>query len=70
MMAIAGRRSGVAGGIMNTGSKIGGLIAPALTPAIAAAVGWNKALELAALLSLVAAAVWLFIHPGEGKGKS
>ncbi len=60
---IAGGRSGLAGGIMNTGCNVGGLVSPALTPVLAAAIGWENALHLAAALAVVAAALWLGIDP-------
>jgi MFS transporter, ACS family, glucarate transporter len=63
MTEIAGERSGVGGGIMNAGSNVGGLVSPALTPALAAVVGWEPALHVAAVLSLVAALLWLGIDP-------
>jgi len=63
MMEIAGERCGVAGGIMNTGSNVGGLISPALTPVLAAAIGWENALHVAAALSVVAALLWVGIRP-------
>jgi MFS transporter, ACS family, glucarate transporter len=61
MMRIAGPSSGTAGGIMNTGCNIGGLISPALTPVLATWFGWENALHLAAALAIVAAALWLGI---------
>jgi MFS transporter, ACS family, glucarate transporter len=63
MMEIAGRRSGAAGGVMNMGSNIGGLISPTLTPLLAERVGWENALHLAAVLSVVAGILWLGITP-------
>jgi ACS family glucarate transporter-like MFS transporter len=60
---IAGGRSGLAGGIMNTGCNIGGLVSPALTPVLAAAIGWENALHVAAALAVVAAVLWLGIDP-------
>jgi ACS family glucarate transporter-like MFS transporter len=63
MTEIAGGRAGLAGGIMNTGSNVGGLISPALTPVLAAAIGWENALHVAAALSIVAAVLWLGIDP-------
>ncbi len=63
MTEIAGPRSGLAGGIMNTGSNVGGLVSPALTPVLAAAVGWENALHVAAVLSVVAALLWVGIDP-------
>ena len=63
MTEIAAPRSGLAGGIMNTGSNVGGLVSPALTPVLAAAVGWENALHVAAALSVVAAVLWLGVDP-------
>jgi ACS family glucarate transporter-like MFS transporter len=63
MTEIAGGRSGAWGGIMNTGSNVGGLVSPALTPVLATAIGWESALDVAAVLSLVAALLWLGIDP-------
>ncbi len=60
---IAGGRSGLAGGIMNTGCNVGGLVSPALTPVLAATIGWENALHVAAALAVVAAALWLGIDP-------
>jgi ACS family glucarate transporter-like MFS transporter len=63
MMRIAGKKSGTAGGIMNMGSNLGGLISPALTPVIASWIGWENALHVAAGLAVVGALLWLGIKP-------
>ncbi len=63
MMGLAGKKSGAAGGIMNMGSNVGGLISPILTPLLAERIGWENALHLAGVLGLLAAALWLLIHP-------
>ncbi len=63
MMRIAGPASGTAGGVMNMGCNLGGLISPALTPLLASWIGWENALHVAAGLALVAAALWLGISP-------
>ncbi|HSS98558.1 MAG TPA: MFS transporter, partial [Terriglobales bacterium] len=63
MIEIAGARSGMAGGVMNCGSNIGGAISPVLTPILAARIGWKNALYVAAVLSMVGAAMWLGIVP-------
>jgi ACS family glucarate transporter-like MFS transporter len=65
MMRIAGDKSGTAGGIMNMGSNIGGLISPALTPVIASWIGWENALHVAAGLAVIGALLWLWIKPGK-----
>jgi ACS family glucarate transporter-like MFS transporter len=66
MIGIAGPRTGAAGGIMNMGSNLGGLVSPALTPLLAQHVGWENALYAAAAMSVIAAALWLGIHPYDG----
>jgi ACS family glucarate transporter-like MFS transporter len=63
MLAVSGRRSGTAGGIMNMGSNLGGAISPALTPVLAAAIGWQNALHVAAAVSVVAGLLWLGVAP-------
>jgi ACS family glucarate transporter-like MFS transporter len=63
MIEIAGPRSGMAGGVMNCGSNIGGAISPLLTPILAARIGWKNALYVAAVLSMIGAALWLGIVP-------
>jgi ACS family glucarate transporter-like MFS transporter len=63
MMEIAGPRSGTAGGIMNMGSNLGGMISPVLTPLLAAYIGWENALLVAAGISVLGALMWLWISP-------
>ncbi|MDP4222351.1 MAG: MFS transporter [Bacteroidota bacterium] len=63
MMRIAVGKSGTAGGIMNMGSNVGGLISPALTPVIASLIGWENALHVAAGLAIFGALLWLGIKP-------
>jgi len=63
MMRIAGAGSGTAGGVMNMGCNLGGLISPALTPLLASYIGWENALHVAAVLALIAALMWFGISP-------
>ena len=65
MTQLSGARSGIAGGTMNFGSNIGGMISPALTPWLAARIGWETALTLTAGLSLVAGLLWLGVQVDE-----
>lgn len=67
MMHIAGPKSGTAGGIMNMGSNLGGLISPMLTPIIASRIGWEKALQVAAILAVIGSILWLWIKPFKTK---
>ena len=68
MLSIAGRRAGTGGGVMNVGSNVGGLVSPALTPVIAASIGWENALHVAAVLAVVAGLIWLGISAGSNEG--
>jgi MFS transporter, ACS family, glucarate transporter len=61
MQRLSGPQSGRAGGIMNTGSNLGGFISPMLTPWIAAKIGWENALHVAAVMSIIGALAWLGI---------
>ena len=63
MMRVSGSRAGTGGGIMNMGSNLGGLVSPALTPILAAWIGWEAALHVAAALAVVAALLWLGVRP-------
>ncbi len=58
---------GAGGGIMNTGCNLGGFLSPLLTPWLAERIGWEGALYLAAVLSLIAAAAWCRIWLPEAK---
>jgi ACS family glucarate transporter-like MFS transporter len=64
MTRLSAGRAGTAGGIMNMGCNIGGLVSPALTPIIAASIGWENALHVAAALSVVGGLLWIGITPG------
>jgi ACS family glucarate transporter-like MFS transporter len=63
MTSVSGPRSGAAGGVMNMGSNLGGLISPALTPVLAAWLGWEAALLVSAFLAIVAALLWFGVRP-------
>ena len=64
MLTLAGDDAGTAGGIMNLGSNVGGLISPAITPMLALAIGWERALQFAGVLGVVAGILWLWVTPG------
>jgi len=67
MTQLSGERSGIAGGTMNFGSNLGGMVSPALTPWLAERIGWEAALTLTAGLALVAGLLWMGVRvePGE-----
>jgi MFS family permease len=56
-----GENVGGACGILNTGSNIGGFIAPVLTPFIASLAGWSWALYFGCLVAALGAFLWLFL---------
>jgi ACS family glucarate transporter-like MFS transporter len=62
MAQLSGPRSGIAGGTMNFGGNLGGLISPALTPWLAARIGWEAALTMTAGLAVVAGLLWLGVR--------
>ncbi len=62
MAQLSGERSGIAGGTMNFGSNLGGMVSPALTPWLAERIGWETALSLTAGLAVVAGLLWLGVR--------
>jgi ACS family glucarate transporter-like MFS transporter len=68
MTQLSGERSGIAGGTMNFGSNLGGMVSPALTPWLAERIGWETALSLTAGLAVVAGLLWLGVRV-ESKGE-
>jgi ACS family glucarate transporter-like MFS transporter len=62
MTQLSGEHSGIAGGVMNFGSNLGGMISPALTPWLAERIGWESALSLTAGLAVVSGLLWLRVR--------
>ena len=62
MTQLSGEHSGIAGGTMNFGSNLGGMVSPALTPWLAQRIGWETALSLTAGLAVVAGLLWLGVR--------
>lgn len=62
MTQLSGERSGIAGGTMNFGSNLGGMVSPALTPWLAERIGWETALTLTAGLAIVAGLLWFGVR--------
>jgi len=62
MTQLSGEQSGIAGGTMNFGSNLGGMVSPALTPWLAARIGWETALTLTAGLAVVAGLLWFGVR--------
>lgn len=64
---VAGARSGTAGGFMNTGGNVGGLLSPLVTPWVASRIGWEGSLHIAAGLAVVGGLLWLAIGDNAGQ---
>jgi ACS family glucarate transporter-like MFS transporter len=62
MTQLSGEHSGIAGGTMNFGGNLGGMVSPALTPWLAERIGWETALSFTAGLAVVAALLWLGVR--------
>ncbi len=60
---VAGRQSGTASGIMNSGGNVGGFIAPILTPWIAGRAGWAAGLYFGSAVALLGMLTWFSIDP-------
>jgi ACS family glucarate transporter-like MFS transporter len=60
---IAGPSAGTVSGVMNMLGQFGGVVAPSLTPLLAAHFGWATAFLVAAGLGVMGSLVWLFVNP-------
>jgi ACS family glucarate transporter-like MFS transporter len=63
IIEISGSQVGAACGIMNTGGNLGGILAPTLTPLLAARFGWAAGLYFGSLVILLGLVAWFFIDP-------
>ncbi len=64
-MAVAGKHSQVATGVLNTGGNIPGVIGGLMVPFIAGWLGWSAAIISGSLFAIVGALLWLFIRADE-----
>jgi ACS family glucarate transporter-like MFS transporter len=60
---IAGPSAGTVSGVMNMLGQFGGVVAPSLTPLLAAHFGWPAAFLVAAGLGVMGSLVWLWVNP-------
>jgi ACS family glucarate transporter-like MFS transporter len=60
---IAGPSAGTVSGVMNMIGQFGGVVAPSLTPLVAAHFGWPAAFMVAAGLAVMGSLVWLAVNP-------
>ena len=51
--------------MMNTCGNLGGAISPVLTAYIATHFGWARALDFAAVITVLGAVLWYFVHADE-----
>jgi MFS family permease len=54
-------KEGSAGGILNCGGNLGGMLAPVLTPIVAARLGWTWGLYVGSAMVLLGVTAWVFI---------
>jgi MFS family permease len=66
---ISGEHAGAACGIFNTGGNVGGMLAPVVTPMIAARFGWAGGLYFGSLMVLIGTGMWLLIDPAKKIGE-
>ena len=66
---ISGEHVGPACGILNTGGNLGGMLAPQLTPIIAAHFGWAGGLYFGSLMVLIGMLTWLLVDPTKRIGE-
>jgi MFS family permease len=64
-VVIGRARGGTAAAIMNTGGNLGGLLAPVVTPFVAAHLGWQLGMGLASVVCAIGAVLWYWIDMPE-----
>ncbi len=65
-VAIGGRYAGTAGGVMNTGGNISGILGALIVPFSADLFGWTFAIATGGIFAIIGAGLWFFIradHP-------
>jgi ACS family D-galactonate transporter-like MFS transporter len=65
VVQIGGRKGGTSAAIMNTGGNGIGLLAPMITPFVAARFGWLSGIGLGAVIGLLGALCWFGIKESE-----
>ena len=61
-IAVAGRQSQIATGVLNTGGNIVGFAGGLVVPILAESFSWQVAMASGAVMALLGAGLWLFIH--------
>jgi ACS family glucarate transporter-like MFS transporter len=62
VMHIAGPRTPLATGILNTGGNLSGSVAAVLVPIVASRWGWSMGIGSAVVFALVAAVLWIGVR--------
>ena len=62
---ISGKYTGAVYGVVGMCANIGGMIAPTLTPLLAARYGWEAAIHVAALTAFAGGMMWLAVDAGK-----
>jgi len=61
-MSIGGRSAGTAGGVINTGANLMGVVNAILVPALAALLGWTFAMAAGGFFAFLGAALMLLVR--------
>ncbi len=64
-ISVAGKHAAAAGGVMNTGGNVAGIVGGFLVPLASHHFGWTAAIASGALFAIVGAILWLFIRGDE-----
>ncbi|HXV37076.1 MAG TPA: MFS transporter [Myxococcota bacterium] len=62
MIAVAGRDASEAGGVINTGANLAGVVGGLLVPLSAEYFGWVVAVSMGSAFALIGAVLWLFVR--------
>lgn len=62
-IAVSGRHASTGCGVLNTGGNVVGGVGALLVPVVVASFGWVAALATGSIFALIAAGLWLIIHP-------
>ena len=61
-IAVSGRFASAAGGVLNTGGNVGGILVGVSVPLLAEATSWAVATAASAAMAVVAGVLWLFVR--------
>lgn len=64
-IAVSGRHAAAAGGVMNTGGNLPGILVGLSSPLLAQVFGWSAVIISSAIFAIISAAIWMFIRADE-----